>query len=451
MRIKSAEKIAALKAVFTQLKTTTTSSTSATAGIFQVDKLSFSVSTLNRILSEAEAGNFVYFAKYFDTYYIRDGARPSDQLTFSFEKFFDSVETASVAEAHFADIGKGLADSVSIADADTVQKDFARFLYDTPAALESIAKHITKAPFVDDGYITDDDTVQFGKVSADEFVTADEHALDVGKPLENAFAASEVYFAAVGKPFTNTFSAIDESEFAYSKGATDTLALTDNDFIDVGKALEDTPSLTDAHFYDYGLQGNASVYFAEDYVDTSYSLALDILTILDQPNLTAGKVVADSASIAEVFARQVDYSRAFNDPVNATDDVDGSASILDDQEMQYVKFLTETSNITDDFARQVNYIREFANAGSAADTFDKVVAYVRTFSGADNTASTTDANHLAITKNEADAAHLADLRFSVVSKARSDTASTTDEGLILTQSYAGFYFSEDFVGSSTTF
>ena len=431
MKLKSAVFVNKITATFEQLRTVS------------VDAVTF-----NRIVSDAEVGNFVYFAKYFDTYYVRDGARPSDELTFSFEKFFDSVETATITEVHFADIGKGLADSVSIADADTVQKDFARFLYDTPAALESIAKHITKAPFVDDGYITDDDTVQFGKVSADEFVTADEHALDVGKPLENDFAASEEYFAAVGKPFTNTFSAIDEPEFAYSKGATDTFALTDNDFIDVGKALEDTSSLTDAHFYDYGLQGNASVYFAEDYVDTSYSLALDILTILDQPNLTAGKVVADSASIAEVFARQVDYSRAFTDNVYLTDDVDGEASILDDQEMQFFKFTTDFAGASDLFDRTVAYSRAFSDTSEFSDS-----ANVLTSKQIHDTPVASENIAKSFSRLHANSALIGDAAIVTPGKVLLDLASIADTGSLLSQGFTSDpnYFAGDYVGASRAF
>ena len=431
MKLKSAVFVNKITATFTQLKT-----------------VSANAVTFNRIVSDAEAGNFVYFAKYFDTYYVRDGARPSDELTFSFEKFFDSVETATITEVHFADIGKGLADSVSIADADKVQKDFARFLYDTPAALESIAKHITKAPFTDDSYITDDDTVQFGKVSADEFVTADEHAFDVGKPLENAFAASEEYFAAVGKPFTNTFSAVDEPEFAYSKGATDTLALTDNDFIDVGKALEDTSSLTDAHFYDYGLRGNASVYFAEDYVDTSYSLALDILTILDLPSLEPRKVVADSASVAEVFARQVDYSRAFADNVYLTDDVDGEASILDDQEMQFFKFTTDFAGASDLFDRTVAYSRAFSDTSAFSDS-----ANVLTSKQVYDTPVASENIAKSFSRLHANSALIGDAAIVTPGKVLLDLASIADTGSLLSQGFTSDpnYFAGDYVGASRAF
>jgi len=431
MKLKSAVFVNKITATFAQLKT-----------------VSANAVTFNRIVSEAEAGNFVYFAEYFDTYYIRDGARPSDQLTFSFEKFFDSVETASVAEVHFSDIGKVLADSVNIADADRVQKDFARFLYDAPAALEAIAKHITKAPFTNDGYITDNDTVQFDKVSSDGFIAADSQALDVGKPVADAFAASEAHFVAVGKPLTDTFAALDEPELAYSKGATDTFALTDDDFVDVGKVVEDTPSLTDAHFYDYGLQGNASVYFAEDYVDTSYSLALDILTILDLPSLGPGKVVADSASVAESFARQVDYSRSFDDDVYFTDDVDGEASILDDQEMQFFKFTTDFAGASDLFDRTVAYSRAFSDTAGLSESTNVLTSkHIYDIPVASENIAKS------FSRLRADSALIGDAAIVTPGKVLLDLTSIADAGSLLSQGFTSDpnYFAGDYVGTSRAF
>ena len=346
-----------------------------------------------RLTLEAIQGEFVLFAEYFDNIDVYDGTGAIDELSFA---FFRNV--AGQDNAHLVD-----------------------------AAVRAFNKALS-----DQGIVTEEHRFDFFKEFVEITAVDDAYQMSFTTGFSDDYSASETYASLVGKPFSDAASIAESSVRGVGKGSFDAAAFSD----------------THSFHLDHVIRGRYVLgeYFAGDYVrDSESAIAIDV------PALLTDKALSDTPALADLFTRQVAYARAFNDPVNATDDVDGSASILDDQEMQYVKFLTETSNITDDFARQVNYIREFANAGSAADTFDKVVAYVRAFSGADNTASTTDANHLAITKNEADAAHLADLRFNVVSKARSDTASTTDEGLILTQSYAGFYFSEDFVGSSTTF
>lgn len=400
MRLKSAVALAAIKAAYTELGLTAAPTTDATTGIATTNRIQFGVSTLNRILMQLEQGEFILFASFFDTFYVKDSAAPLDEVVLSFFK--------------------SLTDDAAVADEALVV--FNRALAETAGATDEITR------------------LEVIKGFLDTSVVQESHSLGFARPLDDAYSASEQISLGTGRAVSDAAATTDQvNTIGFGKVPSDGVNFADSttDVISFG--------------FDINLPKMPGPYFAEDYVASDYTTQEGFAFARDLPSMEPGKALSDTSTFADLFTRQVAYARAFNDPVNATDDVDGSASILDDQEMQYVKFLTETSNITDDFARQVNYIREFANAGSAADTFDKVVAYVRTFSGADNTASTTDANHLAITKNEADAAHLADLRFSVVSKARSDTASTTDEGLILTQSYAGFYFSEDFVGSSTTF
>ena len=410
--------------------------------------VSMSATALSRIKLAVEQGDFVLFAKYIDTFYIRDGARPSEELTFHFFKELDGADTVGAVEDAILSFNKAPSDTVNVADADKVQKDFARFLYDTPAALEAIAKHVTKAPFTDDGFLTDDDTVQFGKGAFDEPVATDAPELDVGKAVADDFAASETHFASVGKPLENTFSALDEPELAYSKGATDTFALTDDDFVDVGKVVEDTSSLTDAHFYDYGLRGNPSAYFAEDYVDSSYSLALDILTILDLPSLEPGKVFANGAAVVESFARQVDYSRSFDDDVYFTDDVDGEATILDDQEMQFFKFTTDFAGASDLFDRTVVYVRGFAEAPSVDDSTNLLSnKHIYDIPVASETIAKS------VSRLRADSALLGDATIVTPGKVLLDLTSIADAGSLLSQGFTSDpnYFAGDYVGTSRAF
>lgn len=346
-----------------------------------------------RLTLEAIQGEFVLFAEYFDNIDVYDGTGAIDELSFAFFR-----DLAGQDNAHLVD-----------------------------AAVRA-----------------------FNKALADQGIVTEEHRFDFFKELVEITAVDDAYQMSFATGFSDDYSASEAHSLLTSKPFSNAASLAEISVRGVGKGLFETPAFTDTHSFhlDHVIRGRYVLgeYFAGDYVRDSESAIA-----IDAPVLLANKGLFDAPAFADLFTRQVAYARAFNDPVNATDDVDGSASILDDQEIQYVKFLTETSNTTDDFTRQVDYIRGFSDAGSAADTFDKVVAYVRAFSGANNTASTTDANQLSITKAESDTAHLADLRFSVISKARSNTASTTDEGLLLTQNFAGFYFSEDYVGSSTTF
>lgn len=346
-----------------------------------------------RLTLEAIQGEFVLFANLFDGTDVYDGTGAIDELSFAFLRNVAGQDNAHLVDAAVRAFNKALADQ---------------------------------------GIVTEEHRYDFFKELAEITAVDDAYQMSFATGFSDDYAVGESFAALTTKPFSDAASLAEISVRGVGKGSFDAAAFAD----------------THAFHLDHVIRGRYVLgdYFAGDYVrDSESAIAVDVFAAI------ANKGLSDTPLFADDLVYQADFVRAFDDTVNATDDVDGSASILDDQELQYVKFLTETSNATDDFTKQTNYIRGFSDAGSAADTFDKVVAYVRAFQGVNNTASTADANQLAITKAESDTAHLADLRFSVVSKARSNTASTTDEGLVLTQNFAGFYFSEDYVGSSTTF
>jgi hypothetical protein len=380
MKLKSAVKIAAIKAVYTQLRVTTQSSISVTAGFFQTQRISANIQTINRILADAQQGNFVYFAKYFDTYYIRDGARPSDELTFNFQKFFNSTDVATLTEAHFTDFGKLLGEVVSIVDLEQVLKDFARPVFDPLQVSDIPVKSISKTPSVEE--------------------------LSVGDTLE---------------PFLFGKNSFD------SVGAIETLRR------DMAKIVGDD---TDQEYV-------ADGYFFEDYIVGSPT---EILATFDLFASTLAKSFSDSSSASDAFERQVDFSRAFNDSVFFTDDVDGAASILDDQEMQF-------------------FNRDFADSAASTDSVARFTSKVLT-----NTFGVTDNKNVLTSKHIYDIPVVSDVLAKSTSSARSDSAllgdadtfalnkllqdltSTADAGSLRSQNYSDFtYFGEDFVGASRTF
>lgn len=106
---------------------------------------------------------------------------------------------------------------------------------------------------------------------------------------------------------------------------------------------------------------------------------------------TLHKPFTDKATSREQLSNEV--TKSVLDPVAVTDDIDGAASILDDQNMQYFKELTTVY--------------------SASDVFYRLIAYTRQLN---------------------------------------ESASITDSGLVRSQSYSDYaYFEEDYVGSSRTF
>ena len=399
MKLKSAVKIAALKAVYTQLRVTTQSSISVTAGFFQTQRISANIQPINRMLADVQQGNFVYFAKYFDTYYIRDGARPSDELTFNFEKFFNSNDVATLTEAHFTDFGKLLGDVVSIVDLEQVLKDFARPIFDTLQVSDIPAKGISKAPFVEE--------------------------LSVGDTLE---------------------------PFLFGKNPFDTVGAIETLRRDMAKIVGDD---TDQEYV-------ADGYFFEDYIVGSPT---EILAAFDLFAPTLGKRFSDGNSVSDAFERQVDFSRAFNDSVFFTDDVDGAASILDDQEMQFFKFTNDAAFVGEEINIVTGFNRDFADSAGTTDNTSRFTSKVLT-----NAFGVTDNKNVLTSKHiydipvvsdvlakstisaRSDSALLGDANTFALNKLLQDLTSTADAGSLRNQGYADFtFFEEDYVGASRTF
>jgi len=157
------------------------------------------------------------------------------------------------------------------------------------------------------------------------------------------------------------------------------------------KTLTDNPAVAEL----------AAKTFSKVLADESSVTDVDVLTFFK--NLTEGVGTTDAFSLA--------HSVVHSDTVFATDDVDGAASILDDQEMQFFKNTTNLASFTDSFARIVAFSRNFTEAPSITDL--AALTYGTTFL---------------------------------------ETPSFTDAGSLRSQGYCDFtFFAEDFVGASRTF
>ena len=139
--------------------------------------------------------------------------------------------------------------------------------------------------------------------------------------------------------------------------------------------------------------------------------------------------------------------KSLSDTVGFTDDVDGAASILDDQEMQFHKARTHVASVSEVFERQVDYIRAFTNSSNTSDSTNMVTGkHIYDIP----VASETLAKSLA--RLRSDSALLGDATVVSPGKVVLDLTSSTDTGSLRSQGYSDFtYFAEDFVGASTTF
>ena len=210
---------------------------------------------------------------------------------------------------------------------------------------------------VDDGVGgADGALLHFFKTLTDSAALAEDAVLAFNKAVSETIGVAETNIISYGKPLGDAAAITDVLSKGFPRSFTEAPSLTDTSLLGVGKNFNETPALTDA---------------------------------------------INSRAITKALANSV----------NVTDDVDGEASILDDQEMQFVKNTTNVATVSEAILIATTFNRAFA------DSF-----------------GVTDGDVLDFGKRP------------------SDTASMTDAGSLRSQGYCDFsYFQEAYVGASQTF
>ena len=503
MRLKYAVKIAAIKAAYTQLGVTTQPSISVTAGIFQAQRLSANVQTLNRILADAREGNFIYFAKYFDTFYVKDGARPSDEMVFELFRYL--ADDSDVADLYIAEFNKIVGDSVGISDIEDFTKDFHRPLVDVPVVDEAYATSFQKSRA--DGFSATDDaaklhpnkvasettyfsdgiyTLDFGKFEQDGVPLTDLYRVAYAKPtVADVFSVSDTDRRNVDKPLFEAVFIPDDYVVLFTKKVPDDpLVLSEQLIKDLARVLGDAFGVTEAHALELGKVVSDQVAGIGDYVFLLTKKAPDSPVAVGDlgARLGSGKATTDATAVADTLntiglqkpqedsAAAVDVNttattKQLTDDVSFTDDVDGEASILDDQEIQFVKQRTDTTFLGDSIYIQRVYIRDFSHAAATAD--DALFAVWKTLSdtsGASDSTNRVTGKHIydmpvaadtlafAFTSARTDSAFFGDVNEVAFNKTLLELTSTADTGSLRSQGYCDFtYFAEDYVGASRIF
>lgn len=463
MKLKAAVFVNAIKVAYEQLSTVT------------------STADLHRIVMDVEQGNFVYFAKYFDTFYLRDGSGISDGAVLGFFKTL--TDDSSLADFATRAVMKGLNDIGVFTDDEVIA--FAKSLADTARIREAHAFAIGK-PLSDQVANAEDHAFIFTKkVKEDAFALSDQiNTIDVGKAEVDTAGAAEHYASDLSKPTADSSGVAENATLDTGKALAHTSQLSDQiNTVDVGKALAHTSGAADAA------------------AKSSGKPLSDAAGIASDETLDVTKVVADGSGATDTI-NYFAIAKALLDTVNVTDDVDGVASILDDQELAVFKNVVHLAGVSETFYRQVNFLRAYADTSAATDAlaYDLARYLSETFGVAesisigsqkpftDNATLGSDQYEFNFGKAPSDSFTLsesvvvdsakvlydnstaADVTSLHVSRTRSDTlavsdvetlspgkglkelASTADTGSLRSQGYSDFtYFAEDYVGASRSF
>lgn len=246
--------------------------------------------------------------EYFMSKGLQDTGLSQDAPSKTLQKAVSDV--VAVAESRVDNISYGRA--VDGADGEASMTDdqslsISKAISDLPSVAESIA-------FV----------ISFVRSFSDSAASGEELNISLAKSLDEAGQVSEQISTTYGKALGETFPASEALEYAFAK------ALTSS-----GSALEAIASLIGKGLSENGTAAEVIALEATKPISNDGLFA-------DGHELGLSKPVSDAGSAAEVLGRVVSFSRAFADTIFATDDVDGNASILDDQEMLFFKIKNDS-------------------------------------------------------------------------------------------------------------
>ena len=246
----------------------------------------------------------------------------------------------------------------------------------------------------------------------DAFGVQDTSTFELVKALtDEAGFAEAIDTVAFGKVIGEYGYVLDDQRFSFAKSLFDQMAATDSNYLGFAKVLTDAVS-----------------------------------GISDHSARGTGKALSD-APVASDTVYSFGVTKPLTDAATFTDDIDGAASILDDQEMQFRKIKSNIASAAETFTRQVGYNRLFSDNSIASETH-----YVVTGKHLSDTPVATETLAKSLTRQRSDSALFGDASVVTSGKVLLNLASSTDAGSLRSQGYTDFtYFAEDFVGASTTF
>ena len=169
------------------------------------------------------------------------------------------------------------------------------------------------------------------------------------------------------KTLTDSSALAEDAVLAFNKAVSETIGVAEENIISYGKPLGDATAITDVLVKNFPRSFADSFSVAEDAASLGLGkIFSETPAITDVLRPSAGKGLSETPAFTDAITARA-LTKALANSVDATDDVDGEASILDDQEMQFVKNTTNVATITEVIAIATTFNRAFADSFGVTD------------------------------------------------------------------------------------
>lgn len=273
----------------------------------------------------------------------------------------------------------------------------------------------------------------------DQLGITDDKAFALQRHLSDIAGVAEQAVLLANKGLTDGFQFDDQAMVTATKGLADTLGFSDVLVMFMDRKLADQAAAQDlasiatskpfadgfGWFEGPGRAEYAIDYFLEDYAYEGapaiqfIKARSDAAAFTDSSVRTVGKGLNEPLQLSETIGFHI--SRHIADSINITDDLDGVASLEDDQVISLRKAVTDLAAVTDSFVRVVYFTRSPVDPVSFTDS-----SVSRVGKAAADGASATDAPQLRTSKPLADASTVSDSAARASSKPLADAFALTD-------------------------
>lgn len=246
---------------------------------------------------------------------------------------------------------KNVTNVASASDSLSYRMDFVRLFTETPLVSELLAKQLSRN-LSDTTAPVDTLAVGYGASKAENAFLSD--ALSRLVAFSRSFSDQSVVTEALSRTLSRSVgdssTAVDALARTTGKQLTDTAAAEENIARTVDKSTADDVGTTETLLRQFG------------------ATRADTGLITDARTQSYGKALADSLTFSDTLVPAIVFERSFQNTASVTDDVDGLASILDDQEISFVKtnnntlFVAETDVL--EMGKVFKETASFADAGS---------------------------------------------------------------------------------------
>ena len=208
------------------------------------------------------------------------------------------------------------------------------------SATELIAVYDSDNRFLKDrAAVSESHAIDVGKTSQDQYqVDAQIESIGVGKALDHGVSVGDQFNRTIGygREFAELIAVEEQASAVFSKSLADPLFWSDTN----------------------------RMFFRKTIVDP-----IDRIVIDENLSFELAKQFTQKAVFSEQFDRVVTYNRNFTDSAFFTDDIDGEASVDDDQTMHFTKrnLVGNDFQATDVFSRTVDFHRSLTDSASLSE------------------------------------------------------------------------------------